>query len=135
LEKDEDFFEYLQDVRIVEVKERARIALPYVFLFYLLLGLLEDVGLFSRFVVNTERFLKKIGLPGKAFIPLALGLGCTVPALRATRVLTSEKEQVNTASLTAFVPCSSRIAIILGIVGFYGGISLSVNVTRAWGVT
>jgi len=104
------------------------IALPYVFLFYLLLGLLEDVGLLSRFVVNTERFLKKLGLPGKAFIPLALGLGCTVPAVRATRVLPSKREQFLTASLFAFIPCSSRIAIVMGIVGFYGGIKLSFSV-------
>jgi ferrous iron transport protein B len=104
------------------------VALPYVFLFYLLLGLLEDIGILSRFVVNAERFLKKIGLPGKAFIPLALGLGCTVPAVRATRVLSSEKEQFRTASLFAFVPCSSRIAIIMGIIGFYGSTSLSFYV-------
>jgi len=104
------------------------IALPYVFLFYLLLGLLEDMGLLSRFTVNAEWFLKKMGLPGKSFIPLALGLGCTAPATRATRVLSSEKEQFHTASLFAFVPCSSRIAIIMGIVGFYGGIKLALSV-------
>jgi ferrous iron transport protein B len=104
------------------------IALPYVFLFYLLLGLLEDVGILSRFIVNTERFLKKIGLPGKSFIPLVLGLGCTTPAVVATRVLLSKKEQFHTASLFAFVPCSSRIAIIMGIVGFYGGIILAFSV-------
>jgi ferrous iron transport protein B len=104
------------------------IALPYVFLFYLLLGLLEDVGLLSRFIVNTEIFFKKMGLPGKAFIPLALGLGCTAPATRATRVLSSEEEQFYTASLFAFVPCSSRIAIIMGVVGFYGGVSLALSV-------
>jgi ferrous iron transport protein B len=104
------------------------IALPYVFLFYLLLGLLEDVGLLSRFIVNTEIFFKKMGLPGKAFIPLALGLGCTAPATRATRILSSEEEQFYTASLFAFVPCSSRIAIIMGVVGFYGGVSLALSV-------
>ena len=104
------------------------IALPYVFLFYLLLGLLEDTGLLSRFIVNAERFLKKLGLPGKSFIPLALGLGCTAPATRATRVLSSKKEQIHTASLFAFVPCSSRIAIIMGIVGFYGGVKLAFSV-------
>jgi len=104
------------------------IALPYVFLFYLLLGLLEDIGLLSRFIVNAERFLKKIGLPGKSFIPLALGFGCTAPATRATRVLSSKKEQFHTASLFAFVPCSSRIAIIMGVVGFYGGIKLAFSV-------
>jgi len=104
------------------------IALPYVFLFYLFLGFLEDIGLLSRFIVNMERFLKKLGFPGKAFIPLALGLGCSVPAVRATRVLSSKKEQFNTASLFAFVPCSSRIAIIMGIVGFYGSTRLSFYV-------
>ena len=104
------------------------IALPYVFLFYLILGLLEDVGLLSRFIVNAERFLKKLGLPGKSFIPLILGLGCTAPACRACRVLSSRKEQFHTASLFAFVPCSSRIAIIMGIVGFYGGTKLAFSV-------
>ncbi len=104
------------------------IALPYVLLFYLLLGLLEDIGLLSRFIVNAERFLKKLGLPEKSFIPLALGLGCTAPACRSTRVLSSKKEQFHTASLFAFIPCSSRIAIIMGIVGFYGGISLAFSV-------
>jgi len=106
----------------------ASIALPYVFLFYLLLGLLEDIGLLSRFIVNAERFLRKLGLPGKSFIPLALGLGCTVPATRATRVLSTKEEQFYTASLLAFVPCSSRIAIIMGVVGFYGGIKLAFSV-------
>ena len=104
------------------------IALPYVFLFYLLLGILEDIGLLSRFIFNAERFLGKIGLPGKSFIPLMLGFGCTVPATRATRVLSSKKEQFYTASLFAFVPCSSRIAIIMGIVGFYGGTILALAV-------
>jgi ferrous iron transport protein B len=104
------------------------IALPYVFLFYLFLGLLEDTGLLSRFTVNAEWFLRKIGLPGKSFIPLALGLGCTAPAARSTRVLSSEREQFHTASLFAFIPCSSRIAIIMGIVGFYGDTRLALSV-------
>lgn len=104
------------------------IALPYVFLFYLLLGLLEDVGLLSRFVVNAERFLKKLGLSGKSFIPLTLGFGCSVPAIRTTRLLSCKKEQFHTASLFAFIPCSSRIAIIMGVVGFYGGAKLAFSV-------
>lgn len=104
------------------------IALPYIFLFYLLLGLLEDIGLLSRFIVNVERFLGRLGLSGKSFIPLILGLGCTVPATRATRILSSKREQFHTASLLAFIPCSSRMAIIMGIVGFYGGITLALGV-------
>jgi len=104
------------------------IALPYVFLFYLFLGLLEDIGLLSRFIINMQRFLKKLGLSGKSFIPLILGLGCTVPAIRATRILSSRKEKFYTASLYSFIPCSSRIAIIMGIIGFYGGTLLAFSV-------
>jgi ferrous iron transport protein B len=104
------------------------IALPYVFLFYFIFGLLEDVGFLPRFVINAERFTKKIGLPGKAFIPLALGMGCTAPATTATRVLANKKEQFHTAIFFGFVPCSSRIAIIMGIVGFYGGVKSALYV-------
>ena len=104
------------------------IALPYVFLFYLFLGILEDVGVLSRFIVNLHRFLRKVGLPDKSFIPLALGLGCTVPAITATRVLSDKKEQFYTATFFSFVPCSSRMAIIMGIVGFYGNIFLAISV-------
>jgi len=95
------------------------IALPYVFLFYLLLSLLEDVGFLSRFVVNLERFSKKFNLPGKAFIPLALGLGCTAPAIRGTRILAGKKEQFYASSFFTSVPCSSRIAIVMGVVGIF----------------
>jgi len=104
------------------------IALPYVLLFYLLLGLLEDIGLLSRFIVNAQRFIGRLGLPAKSFIPLMLGLGCTAPAARATRILSSKKEQFYTASFFSFVPCSSRIAIIMGVVGFYGGAWLAFSV-------
>ncbi len=107
------------------------IALPYVFLFYLLLSLVEDVGLLSRFIVNLDRFLKKFNLSGKSFIPLTLGLGCTVPAIRATRILPSGKEKVCTASFFTCVPCSSRIAIIMGVVGYFGGILLALSVFAA----
>jgi ferrous iron transport protein B len=104
------------------------IALPYVFLFYLVFGLMEDVGLLSRFIVNLDRLLRKLKLPGKSFIPLALGLGCSAAATRATRVLSSKKGQFHTSMFFAFVPCSSRIAIIMGIVGFYGSTLAALGV-------
>lgn len=104
------------------------IALPYVFLFYILFTLIEDVGLLSRFVVNLERFLRRLNLPGRVIIPLALGLGCTVPGIRATRTLSSGKERFYTASLFTAVPCSSRIAIMMGIVGHFGGKLMAASV-------
>jgi ferrous iron transport protein B len=113
---------------ITGVAAGVSIALPYVFLFYLILGLLEDSGILSRFTVNAERFLGVLGLPAKAFIPLALGLGCTAPATTATRVVSSKKEQFHTASLFAFVPCSSRIGIIMGVVGYFGSTGLAFSV-------
>jgi ferrous iron transport protein B len=113
---------------ITGVAAGVSIALPYVFLFYIILALLEDSGILSRFTVNVDRFLATFGLPAKAFIPLALGLGCTAPATTATRVVSSKKEQFHTASFFAFVPCSSRIAIIMGVVGYFGGIGLAFSV-------
>jgi len=104
------------------------IALPYVFLFYIIFTLIEDTGFLSRFVINAERFLRRLDLPGKAIIPLALGLGCTVPGAKATRILSSEKERFYTTSLFTAVPCSSRLAIIMGVVGHFGGKFLAVAV-------
>lgn len=104
------------------------IALPYVFLFYIFLGLFEDIGLLSRFILSLERPMRRLGLSGRAFIPAILGLGCSVPAIRATRILSSEKEKMETAFLFAAVPCSSRTAIIMGVVGFYGGVLLALSV-------
>jgi len=104
------------------------VALPYVLLFYIILGFLEDIGILTRFIVHIDRFLKKVNLSGKAFIPLMLGLGCTVPAITSTRVLSSKKEKLYAASFLSFIPCSSRTAIIMGIVGFYGSISLAIYV-------
>ncbi len=107
------------------------IALPYVFIFYILFTLIEDAGLLSRYVVNLERFLKWFNLPGRAIIPLALGLGCTIPATRSTRILFTKKEKFFTAALLSCVPCSSRIALIMGVVGYFGGkwLALSVFIT------
>jgi ferrous iron transport protein B len=110
------------------------IAFPYVFLFYIFLGLLEDIGLLSRFTLCLERPMRKLGLSGRAFIPAVLGLGCSVPAIRATRILPTEKEKMKVAFLFSTIPCSSRTAIIMGVVGFYGGIlpALSVYATTVF---
>jgi ferrous iron transport protein B len=104
------------------------IALPYVLLFYILLGLMEDIGLLSRFVLNIARFLKVFGLPSKAFIAMILNIGCTVPAITATKIIKQRSDRIKTAFTFAFIPCSSRMAIIMGVVGFYGGILVALAV-------
>jgi ferrous iron transport protein B len=122
------FFGTALEMGLTGVMAGIAIALPYVFLFYFLFTLIEDTGILSRFVINLGKFLGRLNLPGKAIIPLALGLGCTAPGIRATRVLSSEKERFCTAALFTAVPCSSRIAIVMGIVGHFGSKGLAVAV-------
>ncbi len=98
------------------------IAIPYVFLFYFFLGLLEDLGVLPRFILMMDRLLRRLNLPGQAIIPMLLGMGCTVPATTATRILESRADRVRVIALFTVIPCSSRTAIILGVVGHFAGI-------------
>jgi ferrous iron transport protein B len=98
------------------------IAIPYVFLFYIFLGLLEDLGILPRFILMLDRVLRRLNLPGQAIIPMLLGMGCTVPATAATRILESRADRMKVIALFTVIPCSSRTAIILGIVGHFAGI-------------
>jgi ferrous iron transport protein B len=106
---------------IVGTSAGVAIAIPYVFLFYFLLGLLEDLGFLPRFILMLDRLLRKLNLPGQAIIPMLLGMGCTVPATTATRILESRADRMKVTALFAAIPCSSRIAIILGVVGHFAG--------------
>jgi ferrous iron transport protein B len=98
------------------------IAIPYVFLFYFFLGVLEDLGVLPRFILMLDRLLRRLNLPGQAVIPMLLGMGCTVPATIATRILESRTDRIKVIALFTVIPCSSRTAIILGIVGHFAGI-------------
>jgi ferrous iron transport protein B len=92
-------------------------ALPYVFIFYIFLVLLEDSGVLSRMVAWLHEFTRSIGLYSKAVIPILLGLGCSVPATTATRILPGRRQRVIAIAALAFVPCSSRASIIFGVAG------------------
>ena len=98
------------------------IAIPYVFLFYFFLGVLEDLGVLPRFILMMDRLLRRLNLPGQAVVPMLLGMGCTVPATTATRILESRADRVRVIALFTVIPCSSRTAIILGVVGHFAGI-------------
>jgi ferrous iron transport protein B len=98
------------------------IALPYIVPFYIMLYLLEDSGYLSRIAFLMDNVMHKIGLHGKAFIPLMLGYGCNVPACLGCRIMETERERLLAAFVTTLVPCAARTVIILGLVGQFMGI-------------
>ncbi len=95
--------------------------LPYIVSFYLVLGLLEDTGYLPRLAVLLDSAMHRLGLHGYAIIPTLLGLGCNVPAILATRILESKREQFIAATLISIaVPCAALQAMIFGLVGAHG---------------
>lgn len=85
--------------------------LPQVALLFLFLSLLEDCGYLARISFLTDTFLSKIGLSGKAFVPLFMGFGCTVPAALAARTLGRRSERRRTLRLLPFLPCSAKLPV------------------------
>ena len=98
------------------------IALPYIIPFYVILYFLEDSGYLSRIAFLMDNVMHKIGLHGKAFIPMMLGYGCNVPACLGCRIMETQRERLLTAFVTTLVPCAARTVIILGLVGHFLGI-------------
>ena len=95
--------------------------LPYIISFYLVLGLLEDIGYLPRLGVLMDTIMHRLGLHGYAIIPTLLGFGCNVPAILATRILESKRERFISATLISIaVPCAALQAMIFGLVGARG---------------
>ncbi|MFV8395679.1 ferrous iron transport protein B [Corynebacterium hindlerae] len=86
---------------------------PLLALMFLCLAVLEDSGYMARAAVVTDRVMRSIGLPGKAFIPIVVGFGCNVPAISATRVLGSPRHRILTSLLIPFTSCSARLIVFL----------------------
>ena len=96
--------------------------LPYIISFYLVLGMLEDVGYLPRLAVLLDTIMHRLGLHGYAIIPTILGFGCNVPAVMATRILESRRQRFIAATLISIgVPCAALQAMIIGLVGQQGG--------------
>jgi ferrous iron transport protein B len=92
------------------------IVLPIVGCFFLVFGLMEDSGYLPRLAVMTNQIFKKMGLNGKAVLPMVLGLGCDTMATMTTRILETEKDRTIVTLLLALgVPCSAQLGIILGM--------------------
>lgn len=96
--------------------------LPYIFSFYLILGILEDFGYLPRLAILVDNLMHHLGLHGYAVIPFILGLGCNVPGALAIRLLEERREKFIAATLMAIaIPCMAQIAMIIGLVGQRGG--------------
>ncbi len=98
------------------------IALPYLLPFYLLLHFLEDSGYLSRISFLMDNVMHKIGLHGKAFIPIILGFGCNVPGCLGCRIMETERERLLAIFVVTLVPCAATSVIILGLVGAFVGV-------------
>ncbi|MCS7114266.1 MAG: ferrous iron transport protein B [Nitrososphaerota archaeon] len=98
------------------------IALPYIVPFYVILALLEDSGYLPRAAFLMDHLMHKMGLHGKAFIPLVLGYGCSVPACIGCRIMETERERLIAAFVATLIPCAARTVVILGLVGRYVGL-------------
>jgi ferrous iron transport protein B len=97
------------------------IVLPYLLPFLLGMAIIEDIGYLPRIAFLMDSFMHKIGLHGSAVIPGMLGFGCSVPAVMATRILPSPRDRFIAATVSVLIPCSARMTVIFGLVGFYLG--------------
>lgn len=84
---------------------------PNIAILYLVISLLEDSGYMARAAFVMDRFMHALGLHGKSFIPLVMGLGCNVPAILATRTLESRKDRILTVLVNPLISCSARLPI------------------------
>jgi ferrous iron transport protein B len=103
------------------------LVLPFLVIFYLVLGILEDSGYLPRLAVMLDKLMHRIGLHGYAIVPMILGFGCKVPAVLAARNLESRRERFIACTILAVsVPCMAQMALIFGLIGRYGGAYLAV---------
>jgi ferrous iron transport protein B len=104
--------------------------LPLVVSFYLLLSVLEDSGYLPRLAFLMDKFLNRVGLNGKAIIPIILGFGCVTMATITTRMLDTEREKTISCTLLNFaIPCSAQLAVITALIATAGGFFTLVYVS------
>jgi ferrous iron transport protein B len=104
------------------------IAIPYIAVFYAILSIFEDSGYLTRAAFLLDNLTHKLGLHGRAVIPLVLGFGCNVPAIMAVHSLGTRREKRIASLLISLIPCSARTVIILGLVGTFVGFWPAVSI-------
>jgi ferrous iron transport protein B len=105
--------------------------LPILAIFFAILGLMEDTGYMARAAYLTDRWMHKMGLHGKSFLPILLGFGCNVPAVLGTRIIESRRARLLTIMLLPLVPCTARMAVITILAGVFFGVN---GFWVAWGL-
>ncbi len=103
------------------------VVLPYLLPLYILIAVLEDSGYLPRAACLMDPLMHKMGLHGKAFIPLILGYGCNVPACVGCRIMETDRERTIAGLTMIFVPCSARTVIIMSLVAKYVGIGAALT--------
>ncbi len=104
------------------------IVLPYLLPFLAGLAILEDIGYLSRVGYLMDAAMHKLGLHGTATLPVLVGYGCSVPAVMATRILSTRRDRFIAAFLAVLVPCSARMTVIFALVGFYLGANYALGI-------
>ena len=97
------------------------VGIPYILTFYFILALVEDSGYMNAAAFLSDRVMHRVGLHGRAVIPLISAGGCNVPAIIATRSLPTMRERVIASTLATLMPCSARTAVIIGAVAGVAG--------------
>ncbi|MDP2950279.1 MAG: ferrous iron transport protein B, partial [Chloroflexota bacterium] len=119
------------------------VGIPYVLTFYFILALLEDTGYLNAAAFLSDNLMRRLGLHGRAILPLIAGAGCNVPAVIGTRVLASRRERFIASTLIVLTPCSARTAVIMGSVALFVGwgsalavygLAAAVMVAVGWGL-
>ena len=102
--------------------------LPQILLLFLFFSILEDTGYMARVAFILDRLFRKFGLTGRAFIPMIMGFGCSVPAMINTRTLSSDREKIETIRVIPFFSCGAKLPILSAIAG---GIAVSFGFGNA----
>ncbi|MBN1958006.1 MAG: ferrous iron transport protein B [Desulfuromonadales bacterium] len=111
------------------IRYAVALVLPIVGAFFLIFSLLEDTGYFPRLALLVDRLFKRIGLSGRAVIPIVLGFGCDTMATLVTRTLETRRERIIATMLLALaIPCSAQLGVILGL------LSAAPNALAVWSI-
>ena len=122
------FFELFWEGIIEGVIAGITIALPYIAPFYIVMAILEDSGYLARVAFLADVVMHKIGLHGKAFIPLILCYGCNVPGCLGCRIMETDRDRLLAGFVATLIPCAATTVVIMGLVGAYVGLEWALGI-------